>query len=98
MRRTPSPAVIIPEPKESGVSESTTQSDPRCTGASRLQPPACACRRCDIDHFHLLRDAHYCPSCGRDLLAAPLPADSRSDIVRGYARALYLMGRRYETS
>jgi TPR repeat protein len=80
------------------VPDQTTPIDLRSGRAARGQPAACTCRRCDIDHIHLLRDAHYCPSCGQDLLSAPLPAEKRSDIVRGYARALYLLGRRYETA
>ena len=73
--------------------------------------PCCACPRCKLGLDHLPRVACFCPRCGYELAEWPvqpppwasLPFSSpdaepthSSVITRGYADAMYKLGRRYE--
>ena len=68
-------------------------------------PPPRLCMVCQTDLAKLPKSARYCPHCCGELeITSPICASpscagkQRSIILHGFARAMYLLGCRYENS
>src|SRR3954470_14907262 len=79
-------------------------------GSPDIPGPEKSCSRCHHDLAHLPATAHFCPHCGQDQVEIPLamisttffppppptPEHFHSLVIVGYARAMTMLGERYE--